>query len=55
LERSRLVLFVDHGFDQLAAALRKLPGEGLYLLLRDDHVRDDAEFQQFTKDSWKNQ
>jgi len=55
LERARLILFVDHGFDQLAAALRQLPAEGLYLLLRDDHIRGDAEFRQFTKASWKNQ
>ena len=38
LEKSRLILFVDHGFDHLAAVLRQLPVAGLYLLLRDDQV-----------------
>ena len=51
LERSRLILFVDHGFDQLAAVLRQLPTAGLYLLLRDDNIRDDAAFRQFTNEN----
>ena len=52
LEHSRLILFVDHGFDQLAAALRQLPAAGLYLLLRDDQVRDDDEFRSFLRTQW---
>ena len=49
LERSRLILFVDHGFEHLAAVLRQLPVAGLYLLLRDDQVRSDDEFRSFVE------
>jgi hypothetical protein len=52
LEKARLILFVDHGFEHLGAALRQLPGEGLYLLLRDDQVRNNDEFRQFVKTHW---
>jgi hypothetical protein len=52
LEKSRLILFVDHGFDHLAAALRQLPVAGLYLLLRDDQVRNNDEFRRFVKTHW---
>ncbi len=53
LETSRLILFVDHGFEQLPAALGQLPSAGLYLLLRDDQVRDDDEFRRFVATHWQ--
>lgn len=52
LERSRLILSVDHGFAQLPPVLRQLPTEGVYLVLRDDQVRSDAEFREFVGDVW---
>jgi hypothetical protein len=52
LEKTRLILFVDHGFEDLAAALRQLPVAGLYLLLRDDQVRNNDEFRSFVKTRW---
>ena len=35
LERTRLILLVDHGFEQLADVLRSLPTDGLYVLIPD--------------------
>jgi hypothetical protein len=52
LETSRLILFVDHGFEHLASVLRQLPTAGLYLLLRDDQVRSDDEFRSFVGNQW---
>jgi hypothetical protein len=52
LEQSRLILFVDHGFEHLSSALRQLPAAGLYLLLRDDQVRNNEEFRSFVKAHW---
>ena len=52
LEKSRLILFVDHGFECLAAVLRQLPAAGLYLLLRDDQVRNNEEYRSFVKAHW---
>jgi len=53
LEKSRLILFVDHGFSQLPDILRQLPREGLYVLLRDDHVRSDEEFHALMHRLWQ--
>jgi hypothetical protein len=47
LEQTRLILFVDSGFDQLPEVLRKWPQEGLYLLLRNDQIRSNEEFERF--------
>jgi hypothetical protein len=47
LEQTRLILFVDSGFDQLPEVLRKWPHEGLYLLLRNDQIRSNEEFERF--------
>jgi hypothetical protein len=44
LERSRLILMVDGHMDQLPEALRRLPREGLYLILSDKFVQDGKEF-----------
>jgi len=52
LEQSRLILSADSGFDQLPALLKQLPREGLYLTLRDDHIRSDAEFVEFVRKVW---
>jgi hypothetical protein len=53
LEKSRLILQVCTGFEQLPEALRKLPSEGLFLTIPDKYIRGDAEFREFTKVNWK--
>lgn len=45
LEQSRLILFVDHYFEQLTKALQKLPKEGLYLLLSNKFIHNEEEFK----------
>jgi hypothetical protein len=52
LERSRLILFVDHGFAGLARVLRRLPREGLYVIVRDDDITSDTQFQDFVAEAW---
>jgi hypothetical protein len=47
LERSRLILQVDGHFEEVAAALRALPKEGLYVLLPDRLIPDEAAFRDF--------
>ena len=49
LERSRLILQVDGYFEDVPAALRALPKEGLYLLLSDRFIPDEK----LTGTSWK--
>ena len=53
LERSRLILFVDHGFADLPHVLPHLPREGLFLMVRADHVRSEEEFCRFVAANWK--
>ena len=52
LERSRLLLCVDHRFDELAAVLPSLPREGLYVVLPETHLPTEAEFCRFIKRAW---
>ena len=52
LERSRLILFADHGWEQLGPLLRKLPREGLFLVIPDRYVRSDEEYRQFIAAHW---
>ena len=52
LKHSRLILHVDARFDELPAVLRQLPRAGLYVVVRDDHVRSDGEFQRFLATVW---
>ncbi len=52
LERSRLILFVDHGFDELGPLLKKLPREGLFLVIPDRYLRSDDEYRQFIAAHW---
>jgi len=53
LERSRLALFVDSRFDQLHDILPKLPSEGLYLVIPDDRIRTEKEYEDFVTEHWK--
>lgn len=52
LERGRLILCIDHGFDDLARALRQLPHEGLYLVVSDRFIATDREFLAFVDANW---
>lgn len=53
LERSRLLLFVDHRFDELHAVLPRLPHEGLYVVVPEARVPSEEAFLEFTKTYWK--
>jgi hypothetical protein len=52
LEKSRLILHVVSGFEQLPEVLRKIPMEGLSLAIPDKYIRDEREFRAFTKAMW---
>jgi hypothetical protein len=52
LEQSRLLLFLDHRFEELAAVLPRLPREGLYLAIPDRCLPSEAAFLQFIKTHW---
>jgi hypothetical protein len=49
LEHSRLLLFLDHRFEELAGVLPQLPCEGLYLAIPERFVPSEAAFLQFVK------
>jgi hypothetical protein len=53
LEKSRLILHIGTGFDQLPQVLRQLPTEGLFLAVPDKYIRNDEEFREFTTTTWK--
>ena len=53
LERSRLLLFLDHRFEELSAVLPHLPREGLYLAIPARCLESEAAFLQFTKTHWR--
>lgn len=53
LEKSRLMLHVGTGFEQLPQVLSKLPKEGLFLAIPDKYIRSDKEFHEFTRAMWK--
>jgi hypothetical protein len=52
LERTRLILSVDSHFDQLQAATRQLPAEGLYVIVSDKFVSTDGDFQDLLAANW---
>ncbi len=47
LERSRLMLHVGSGFEQLPQVLRKLPKEGLFVAIPDKYIGNDQDFHDF--------
>jgi hypothetical protein len=53
LEPSRLLLFLDHRFEELSAVLPQLPREGLYLAIPARCLKNEAAFLQFTKTHWR--
>lgn len=53
LERSRLILHVGSGFEQLPQVLSKLPTEGLFIAIPDKYIHNEQEFRDFTTANWK--
>ncbi len=53
LERTRLILLVDHGFEQLADVLRSLPTDGLYVLIPNRYLESDGMFLEFVQAVWR--
>lgn len=53
LEQSRLLLFVDHRFEELPAVLPHLPREGLYLAIPEMCLPTEGAFLKFTKTYWR--
>ena len=52
LEKTRLILYVGSGFEELPWLLRKVPQAGLYLLIPDRFIDSDQQFREFTNGSW---
>jgi len=52
LDRSRLILFVHHYFEDVPQVLRQIPHEGLFLVISDKFIRSDEEFRYFMKAHW---
>lgn len=52
LEQSRLLLFLDHRFEELAAILPHLPRAGLYLAIPERCLPSEAAFLLFIKAYW---
>ncbi|MHC4476277.1 MAG: hypothetical protein ACYTEL_11565 [Planctomycetota bacterium] len=52
LERSRLILFVDHYFEQLPEVLKHVPHEGLYVIISDKYITSEKDFAGFIKDNF---
>lgn len=53
LEKSRLILHVCAGFEQLPETLRRLPREGLFLAIPDKYIPTNEAFREFTSANWK--
>ena len=52
LDRGRLILCVDHGFDDLPTVLRRIPHDGLYLVVNDRFIPTEAAFREFVAANW---
>ncbi len=49
LERSRLMIFADHRYEELAALLPRLPTAGLYVVVPQRFVSTEADFVRFLR------
>jgi len=47
LEQTRLVVFVDAHFDDLSEMLRRIPHDGLYLIVSDKFIPTEEDYQAF--------
>lgn len=52
LEQTRLVLFLDHGFERLPEILHRLPTDGLYLVVPEKCMPSEPAFREFTAKHW---
>jgi len=52
LEQSRLLLFLDHRFEELSAVLPRLPREGLYLAVPATCLPSERAFLEFIRTHW---
>ena len=52
LEKSRLLLFVDHRQEELSAVLPLLPREGLYVAVPETFLGSEPEFNNFVRRYW---
>jgi hypothetical protein len=53
LEKTRLILQVSTGFEHLREALRKLPREGLFIVIPSKYIPSDQAFREFIKANWE--
>jgi hypothetical protein len=53
LECSRLLLFIDHRFDELPALLPRLPREGLFVTVPEACVPSEQAFLKLTRAYWR--
>ncbi len=53
LERTRLIVHLCTGFEYLPEALRKLPREGLFLVIPTKYIPTDEAFHEFVSSNWK--
>jgi len=49
LESSRLILYVDHFFEQLPKVLTQIPNQGLYLIIGNKFITTEKQFSEFLK------
>jgi hypothetical protein len=54
LGKCRLILFIDAYFEQLNEVLKKLPADGLYILIPSRYIGIDPEFKAFINSNWRN-
>jgi hypothetical protein len=52
LERTRLILFVDDHFEELANMIGQLPSEGLYLIISDKFINTEQDYSAFITAHW---
>jgi thymidylate kinase len=52
LESTRLMIFVDAYFDELAEVARQLPRDGLYVMVSDKFVDSDEAYRGLLASAW---
>ena len=52
LERTRLILFVYHYFEDVREILKSIPHDGLYLIISDKFITSDDEYRAFIASVW---
>jgi hypothetical protein len=52
LESTRLILSVDSHFDELVDVVKRLPSEGLCVMVSDKFISNDDDFREFLTLAW---